>query len=188
VQTVDRERAAQINRSRWLALPVALLGFCLLALLFAANVRALEWAPLLCSLAGAAAYHVFYVLRGHVYSLSTLSSVGSPTRVALTLVFGALLALGLAIGLFWLISRRSASGGKRSPARSMPALCAGVAGLLLAQALGAWVVNGNLGGWIFTTPWASFVLLLGVLQVAAISLFAILVLSVAGIASWLWRR
>jgi hypothetical protein len=188
VQYTDRQRAAQIDHHRWLALPIALLGLGLLAFLFAANIRALGWAPFLCSLAGAAAYHGFYLLRGHVYSLSTLSSIGSPMRVALTLVFGALLALVLAIGLFFLVSRRSASAGSRSLAASIPALCAGVVGLLFAQALGAWVANGSLGDWIFTTPVASFLLLLSVLQVAATALLAILVMSATGIASWLRRR
>jgi hypothetical protein len=187
-QLVDRERAAQLNRSRWLKLPVALLGLCLLALLFVANSRAVGRAPLLCSLVGVAACHGFYLLRGQVYSLSTLSSAGAPARIVLTLVLGAVLTYGLALGLLWLVSRRPAPAGNRSLALSIPALCACVVGLFFAQALGAWVANGSLGSWIFTVPWASFLLLLSVIQMAAAGLLAILMMSAVGIASLVRRR
>jgi hypothetical protein len=182
-QYVDRQRASRIDRGRWLAAPVALLGMSLLVLLFAANVRALGWATLLSPLAGVAAYHGFYLLRGHVYSLSALSSIGSPLRVALTLIFGAVLALGLAIALFWLVSRRAAPDVKPSLALAIPALCAGVVACFFAQALVASVANGSLGGWILTDPLASFVLLLGVLQVAVTALVSILAMSLVGVVS-----
>jgi hypothetical protein len=187
-QVVDQQREARINRSRWLAAAVALVGFVLLGLLYASNVRAWGWAPLLCSLAGAAAYYGFYLLRGHVFSASTLSSPGAPTSVVYTLVLGALLALLLPVGLLWLASRRPAASGRRSLARSTPALCAGVVGLLFAVTLCAWMANGKLGDWVFITPVASFLLLLGILQVAATALLAIPIMSVAGVVSWLRRR
>ncbi len=179
-QYVDGQRAAQVARSRWLWILPALVGLGLLALLAAANVRAVGWAPLVCALVGGAAYHGFYLLRGHVYSLSTLSSVGSPMRFALTLVLGALVALVVGIGLLCLVARRKVS--RAWPlSRSIPALLAGLVGLFFLLALGAWLWNGRLGGWLLVSPKASFLVILSVVQVILTGLLGLVAMAGAAV-------
>jgi len=180
LQYVEGQRSAEIARSRWLWLLPSLFGLGLLGVLLAATVRASGWAPICAVVAGGAAYHAFYLLRGHVYSLSTLSSMGSPLRFLLTLVVGALIALAVGIGLLWLASRR-ASSPVRPLSRSIPALYAALCGLFAAVALCAWLVNGSLGGWLLVSPKASFVAILSVAQLILVGLLGLVIMAGAAI-------
>jgi hypothetical protein len=184
---VAGQRAAQIARSRWLWLFPVLLELGLTALLAAANARAAGWAPLSCALLGGAAYDGFYVLRGHVYSLSTLGSVGSPMRFVLTLVLGAVIALVVGLALLWLASRRPTARA-RPLSRSIPALCAALTGVFFAVALVAWLVNWRLGGWLLVSPKASYLAILGTVQVILTGLLGLVTMLVSAVVAPLRRR
>ncbi len=176
---VQRERSAEIRRSRLRRLPLALLGAGLIAALLALNWRAGERAALTISAVGVLAWHAFYLARGHVYSLSTLGSVGELPRLGWTLVTGAVSALALCLLLAWLLARAGGASRARPAltAAGVSALGVGLVGLPFLLALVAYAGGGSLGGWELIVPRLSFLLLLGLAQAALMGVLALIVLA-----------
>ncbi len=172
---VTRERAATINRSRLSRLPLALVGLALVVLTFAVNWRSGYKAALLLALLGAAGYQALWVLRGHVYSLSTLGSAGSPMNLVVTLVSGALGILALGCLLLWLLSLlRRESKALLFSFTSTLAFCAGIVGILFLLGLIAFAANGSLGAWQLVVPGLAFAMLLAWLQGTLVGLVSLL--------------
>jgi hypothetical protein len=174
-QRVARARNARINQGRLARLPVALVGLALLAITVFLNWRAGHKVALLLALLGVVVYHVFWLLRGQAYTISTLGISGGYVYVAISLVVGALLAVALglvALGLVRLVSK----GKDAAPApfaRAASAYCAALAGLLFLQAQIASMVNGALGRWNLVVPVAAFLLLLSLLQTTVVGVLSL---------------
>jgi hypothetical protein len=172
---VTRERAAKINSSRLARVPLALVGLALILVTFVANWRSRYTAALLLALLGVAAYQAFWIARGHVYSLSTLGSAGSPMNLVVTLVGGALGILALGLLLLWLLSllRRDSKALLFSSA-AVSTFCVGIVGILFSVGLIAFTANGSLGSWQIVVPRLAFLALLAWLQATLIGLVSLL--------------
>jgi len=174
-QRVARARSARINQGRLARLPVALVALALLVITVFLNWRAGHKVALLLAFLGVVIYHAFWLLRGQVYSLSTLGISGGYLYVAISLAAGALLAVVLGLLVLGLL-RLVRKGKVATPApytSAASAFCATLAGLLFLQAQVSSVVNGALGRWNLVVPVAAFLLLFGLLQTAVVGLLSL---------------
>jgi hypothetical protein len=172
---VEQTRAQKVNRGRLARLPLALVGWVLIVVTFAMNWHRGHKAQLLLALLGAGAYHALWIMRGHVYSLSTLSSPGSPMSLALTLAGGALISL--ALGLLLLGTLAWIHRGSPAPHSFMEsafAYCVGLTGFLFAVGLAAYVANSGLGDWYLVVPRLAFLALLSWVQTALVGVLSLL--------------
>jgi len=186
---VTRERAAKINSSRLARVPLTLAGLALVVLTFVANWRSCHRAALLLALLGVAAYQAFWIARGHVYSLSTLGSAGSPMNLVVTLVGGALGILALGLLLLWLLSllRRDSKALLFSSAAAST-FCVGIVGILFSVGLIAFTANGSLGSWQIVVPRLAFLIVLAWLQATLIGLVSLLGFGLVTLARRLYFR
>ena len=184
---LTRERAAKISRSRLTRVPIALGGLALIVLLFLDNWRRGHRAAMLLALLSAVAYQALWMARGHVFSLSTLSSPGSPVSLLVTLVGGAMAVLVLGWFLLWLPSflRRD---GTKPPLSSARAFSTGVVGILFLLGLAAFTVNGSLGSWQLVVPSLAFVVLLAWVQAALVGSLSLLGFGLVKLVQRIFRR
>jgi hypothetical protein len=189
---VEQTRAEKVNRGRLARLPLALVGWVVVVVTFAINWHGGHRAPLLLALLGAAAHHAFWIVRGHVYSLSTLSSAGSPISLAITLAGAAAISLTLGLLVLTLLARLrprvppQAGLRLRVPAShsfgdSAFVYCVGVTGFLFAVGLAAYVVNSGLGSWYLVVPRLAFLTLLSWVQTALFGVLSVLGLGLAAL-------
>ena len=186
---VEQTRSERDRQGRLARLPLALVGWALVVVTFATDWHRGHRAPLLLALLGVGAQHAFWIVRGHVYSLSTLSSADGTTNLAITLVGGALISLTLGLLLLaplaWLRGRRPASYSYRD---SFFVYCAGVTGFLFAVGLAAYVVNSGLGSWYLVVPRLAFLTLLSWVQTALAGVLSLFGFGLTGLAGLLLRR
>lgn len=179
-QRVGRARTARINQGRLAKLPIALVAMTLIVILGVLNWHNGQRLALLLSPLGIIAYHVFWLVRGQAFSLSTLGIAAGPGYLAISLIGGALIALLLGPLILWLWSLIRHRRQESTTIALKPAIYAytsGLVSILWLQALVAAIGNGALGSWNIVVPTFAFLFAFSLIQAALVGL---LVLSVAG--------